>query len=128
MARLCRESFKRGDRPEYPLSRVRELASEGSLSIEPRALRTAIGILPYAPPRPGPAARGEIAYILRDLTDAEFEYRQCVPGRTPADVYRVNWEEIDLYVKLKIEARIDEPGEVVAVISFKPWTEEDDSG
>ncbi len=115
---------KRRDQPEYPLDTVRSLAKAGKLAVEPRALRSAIEILPYADPRPSKRAREEIAYIIERLVTDEFEYRQEVPGRTPADVYRVNWEDVDLYLKLKIEPDIEVPGaEVVAVLSFKPWTD-----
>lgn len=115
---------KRRDQPEYPLETVRSLANAGKLAVEPRALRSAIEILPYDDPRPLKKAREEIAYIIERLVMEEFEYRQDIPGRTPADVYRVDWEEMDLYLKLKIEPDIEGPGEqVVTVLSFKPWTD-----
>lgn len=115
---------KRRDQPEYPLEIVRSLANARKLLVEPRALRSAIEILPYEDPRPSRKAREEIAYIIERLVKDEFEYRQEIPGHTPADVYRVNWEDMDLYVKLKIEPDVETPGDkVVAVLSFKPWTE-----
>jgi hypothetical protein len=124
MSFFRRASHKRRDQPEYPLEKIRSLAKAGKLLVEPRALRSAIEILPYDDPRPGKKAREEIAYIIEQLVVDEFEYRQDISDRTPADVYRVNWEDLDLYVKLKIEPDFEHPGEqVVSVLSFKPWTD-----
>jgi hypothetical protein len=115
---------KRRDQPEYPLETVRSLANAGKLFVEPRALISAIEILPYEDPRPSHRAREEIAYIIERLVALEFEFRQEIPDRTPADVYRVNWEEMDLYIKLKIESNIEvSDQQVVTVLSFKPWTD-----
>lgn len=74
---------KRRDRPAYPLESVRSLAKAGRLLIEPRALRSALEILPYDDPRPSKRAREEIAYIVERLVTEEFEYRQEVPTARP---------------------------------------------
>lgn len=124
MSLFGRTSHKRRDHPEYPLEKIRSLAKSGRMLVEPRALKSAVEILPYDDPRPGKKAREEIAYVIEQLVVDEFEYRQEIPDRTPADVYRVNWEDLDLYVKLKIEPDFEAPGEhVVTVLSFKPWTD-----
>lgn len=119
----CLEDYKRDDSPAWPISEVRRLASRGLVDILPRAINSAIELLPYKEPRPGAAAVAEITYILSDLEEAEHEFAQCKIGKTPADVYRVNWEEIDIYIKVKIEESLEVDGELnIVVISFKRWT------
>lgn len=123
MASPCTEDYKNDRSPAWPISRVRELASRKQVDVLPRAINAAVELLPYVHPRPRTAAFDEIGYILEQLEESEHEFAQCKVGQTPADVYRVNWEEIEIYMKLKIESSLEVAGEFnVVVLSFKPWT------
>ncbi len=106
---------RRIDRPRHPINRVREAARFGQIALTRKALREAELVLPsdlidY---------EGEITGIVADLTLPEFQFAQERDGEW-VDVYRVDFEGIDLWVKLKLEQDAGSP-EMVVVISFHLW-------
>jgi hypothetical protein len=64
----------------------------------------------------------EITDIVAALDSTEFVFSQEMRGRTPADIYKVEFEGLDYYVKLKVE--VSPLGhDVVTILQFKPWVD-----
>jgi hypothetical protein len=113
---------RRYDRPHFELARVHTAASQRTIVITRRAQAEGLAVLP-----PGIIELGaEIREIVVSLVIDEFEFSErrtrVVKGvriESRVDVYRIDFEGRDLWMKIKLEQ--DASGDFVVVISLHGW-------
>jgi Motility quorum-sensing regulator, toxin of MqsA len=113
---------RRYEKPHYDLARVHSAAAHRDIVITGKASTEAVSALP----RDIIDIDGEIREIVVSLTAEEFVFtekrtRKIGPKRVTSivDVYRVDFEGSDIWMKLKIEQ--DNGGDFVLIISFHEW-------
>jgi hypothetical protein len=104
------------NKPHYDPAFVRALVQSERIAFEPRALRAARLLFPDVVD-----IVEEFSVVLADLRLEEFEYTQVLQDRSPADIYHIEFEARDLYLKIKIENDPEDGNDVVAVISLHEW-------
>ena len=114
---------RRYDNPHYDLARVHAAARDRDVAVTDRARADAERVLPSDIVD----LDLEISEIVRSLVRDEFEFSETqtrqYKGRSfvsVVDVYRIDFENRDLWLKLKIEQDL-ECLDVAVVISFHEW-------
>jgi hypothetical protein len=110
-----RRRDRRYDEPYYPLERVHEAVSFDQIALTRKARDEAEALFPDEPIE----IAESITEIVGGLTRDEFRFSQERDGEW-IDVYRVECEGCDVWLKLKLEKDPREP-EMVIVISFHEW-------
>ena len=110
------------DKPHYDLTRVHDTAAKRDIVVTGRASAEATRVFP-------PDLidiDGEIREIIASLTPAEYEFTDKRTNKVGlktfhsiVDVYRIDFEGVDIWIKIKIEQDCD--GDFVVVISFHEW-------
>jgi hypothetical protein len=110
------------DKPHYKLGLVHAAAAARDIVLTGTATADAERVLP----RDLIDVDGQIREVVASLTIEEYEFTQTLVRkvgtkkiRSIVDVYRIDFEGADIWMKIKVEQ--DAEGDYVVIISFHEW-------